>query len=431
MSKLKAARTRRLMVAGLAAFALVAASCSDDDGGSSDTTAGEETTTTVADDALGEPNPASGEPVVVSLINEEGGDSNAQSLNTHAGIDIAVAYVNEYLGGLNGRPIEILHCAGKGTPADNQACATEAVQAGVAFYTQPYQAQEEIVVNTFAEAGIPSILNSSSSGPGMTGPHAYALTGGYPGTLGLFALAAKEAGVTKLAHMVTDVPAATGAAKALGGITFGNAGVGYEVVAVPLATPDFSATMQTAVTGGADALMATGDASFCSSFFKAYKALGLDLKKFVISVCVTDSVIQEAGDVLAGSYSQAAKNPSAEEAAIYAAAVAKYGADDIDPDPAKSSSVSDGFSVIMNVWAAFQGYTGAFDPTSIEAHLAGIVDVPLYFSGGGTATCDGKAIPIVKNVCSGSGLVGIVDAAGVFSDVKEYNAAEAYATPAG
>jgi len=414
------------MVAGLAAFALVAASCSDDDGGSSDTTAGEDTTT-VAEDALGTPNPASGDPVLVSLINEEGGDSNAQSLNTHAGVDIAVAYVNEYLGGLNGRPIEIVHCAGKGTPADNQACATDAVQQGVAFYTQPYQAQEEIVVNTFAEAGIPSILNSSSSGPGMTGPHAFALTGGYPATLGLFALAAKDAGVTKLAHMVTDVPAATGAAKALGAMTFGNVGVGYEVIAVPLGTPDFSATMQTAVAGGADALMATGDASFCSSFLKAYKALGLDLKKFLISVCVTDSVIQEAGDVLAGSYAQPSKVASDEEKAVYAAAVAKYGSSDIDPDPAISSSVSDGFSVIMNVWAAFQGYTGAFDAASIEAHLATVTDMPLYFGGGGTATCNGKAIPIVKNVCSGSGLVGIVDAEGKFSDVKTYDAATAYA----
>ena len=424
MSKLKVARKRRLMIAGIAAFALVAASCSDD----SDSDGGNETTTTAAEtDSLGEPNPATGDPVVVSVINEEGGDSNAQSLNTRTGMEIAVKYVNEYLGGLNGRPIEIKHCAGKGTPGDAQACATEAVQAGVAFYTQPYSAQEEIVVNTFAEAGIPSILNSSSSGPGMTGPHSFALTGGYPATLGVFALAAKDAGVTKLAHLVTDVPAATGAAKALGGITFGNVGIGYEVVAVPLGTPDFSATMQTAVATGADALMATGDASFCSSFLKAYKALGLDLKKFLISVCVTDSVIAEAGDVLEGSYSQAAKNASDEEKAVYAGAVAKYGTDDIDPDPAKSSSVSDGFSVIMNVWAAFQGYTGEFDAASIEAHMAAAKDIPLFFSGGGTATCDGTAIPLTKNVCSGSGIAGIVDAEGGFSDLKTYNAADAYA----
>ena len=423
MSKLNAARTRRFMVAGIAAFALVAASCSDDkDSG------GEATTTTAAEDVLGTPNPATGDPVVLSLINEEGGDSNAQSLNTHAGIDIAVAYVNEYMGGLGGRPIEIHHCAGKGTPTDNQACADDAIQTGVAMYIQPYSAQEEILVNAFANAGIPSFLNSSSSGPGMTGPHAFAFSGGYPATLGVFALAAKDAGVTKLAHLVTDVPAATGAAKALGAMTFGGQGIGYEVVAVPLGTPDFSAVMQTAVAGGADALMATGDASFCSSFLKAYKALGLDLKKFVISVCVTDSVIAEAGDVLAGSYSVVAKAPTAEESAIYAAAVAKYGSADIDPDPIKSSSVSDGYAVIMNLVAAMNGYTGDFSAASIEAHLAAATDIPLWAAGGATATCDGKAISLVKNVCSAAQVVGVVDAEGNFSDSKTYDAALAYAS---
>ena len=415
------ARKRRFVVAGIAAFALVAVSCSDDkDSG------GDSTTTTAAEDVLGTPNPATGEPIVLSLINEEGGDSNAQSLNTHAGIDIAVQYANEYLGGVNGHPIEIMHCAGKGTPTDSQACADEAVQAGVAMYIQPYSAQEEIVVNTFAAAGIPSFLYGSSSSPGMTGPHAFAMSGGYPATLGVYAIYAKQIGVTKLAHLVTDVPAATGAAKALGAMTFGHEGVGYEVIAVPLGTPDFSAVMQTAVASGADALMATGDANFCTSFLKAYKALGLDLKKFVISVCVTDSVISEAGDTLAGSYSILGKNPSAEESALYAAAVAKYGSKDIDPDPTKSSSVSDGFAVIMTLLAAMDGYTGDFSPASVEAHLAALKDVPFFFGDGATATCDGQAIPLIKNVCSAAQIIGVVDAEGNYSDMQTIDAKAAY-----
>src|SRR3546814_16980112 len=83
--------------------------------------------------------------------------------------------------------------------------------------------------------------------------------------------------------VVIDVPSATQAAEALGGIVFGKAGVAYEVITAPPGTPDLTPQLQAAVDSGADAIGLTGDVTFCTSFLQAYQTLGLDIPKYMIA----------------------------------------------------------------------------------------------------------------------------------------------------
>src|SRR3546814_12667163 len=83
--------------------------------------------------------------------------------------------------------------------------------------------------------------------------------------------------------VVIDVPSATQAAEALGGIVFGKAGVEYEVITAPPGTLDLTPQLQAAVDSGADAIGLTGDVTFCTSFLQAYQTLGLDIPKYMIA----------------------------------------------------------------------------------------------------------------------------------------------------
>ena len=100
------------------------------------------------------------------------------------------------------------------------------------------------------------------------------------------------------------MPAAIQGAQALGGIVFKAAGVGFTVVPVNPGTADMSPQLQSAVSGGADAVGMVGDVTFCSSFLQAYNTLGLKLPRYVLSTCQDPSILDSAtlDKALAGSY---------------------------------------------------------------------------------------------------------------------------------
>ena len=180
------------LLAGLFALALIAAACGDDDdtgsSSSSTTTAEATSTTAAAADVLGEPNEATGEPVKIGLVTEGGAEAiGSQSALTETGADIAVQYANEYLGGIAGHPIDLFVCGNQATPAGAQDCANQMVEQKVAAVVLPFTGFGEAQAPVITGAGIAYVTGSGNSAAELTAPNAFALTGGYPGTLGAFA----------------------------------------------------------------------------------------------------------------------------------------------------------------------------------------------------------------------------------------------------
>lgn len=384
--------------------------------------------TTTAADPLGTPNAAKGDPILIGTINEAGsGSLDTQSANTLKGLKIAASYANDYLGGIAGHPIQIVDCGNKATPAGATDCANQMVEKKINLYTHPYSGEEGPIVKVLTAAGIPMVLGSSSSNEGLTTPGVLALTGGYPATLGAFAIDAQQRGVKKFVMVTIDVPAATGAAKALGNIVFKKEGVGFDVVAVPPGTADMSPQLQSAVSGGADAVAVTGDASFCTSFLQAYKTLGLDVKRYVIATCLDPKVIDAVGDTLAGSLATTGRAAGPDDA-LFAATVKKYGDSSINPDPAIAGGVADGWGDLMSILNGLKGYTGGIDNASLAAAFKAAKGVSIALSGGLTYTCDGTAIPLIKNVCSGQVQLGTVDAKGAVGGLTKIDSAPAFAS---
>jgi branched-chain amino acid transport system substrate-binding protein len=438
-------RPVRLLLA-LLAFVLLAAACSSDDDAAPDGTAADGTASdgTSADDttgtseappvdasaALGEPNPASGEPVVVGLISASDADNSlaAQFTRVEDGMNAAVEYANEYRAGAAGRPIELFVCQGGETPAGSQDCANQMVNRGAVAVVMPFTGQGAAIVPVLANAGIPYITLSGASQEELTTPGAFALTGGYPATLAAFAQHAADNGVGKLALVVTDVPGALSAAQALGAIVFGNAGVEFETIPVPLGTADMTPQVQAAADGGADAIAMTGDLTFCSSFLQAYQTLALDQPRYLIATCIDPTVLDAFGNLIEGSIMTGLTSPdtTTEDAEVYAGIAETYG--DFDPDPTVSTGQAGGVVPLLTFVNLMDSYQGEVTATGILDHIRTAVDVPIFLGAGASFTCDGTAISLLANVCSADTFIGTVDAEGTITDPELIDVGPLFAT---
>ncbi len=418
--------TRWRVVCGLAAMALLVGACSDD--GDKDADSDKSSTTAAAAEVLGAPKEATGEPVTIGIITEGGSEAiGSQSELTEQGAKIAVEYANEYLGGIGGRPIELFVCGNQASPAGGQDCANQMVDKGVVAVTLPFTGFGAAQAPIITGAGIAYVTGSGNSPEELTAPNAFALTGGYPGTLGAFAKHSQQQKVKKFAMVTIDVPSATQAAETLGGMVFKNADVEYEVVAAPPGTPDLTPQVQSAVDGGADAIGVTGDVTFCTSFLQAYQTLALDQTKYVIAPCVDKTVIESLGDVLAGSWIATITANQGQDADIYSALLDRYASGEgIDPDPVVSSGVAAGVGTVLNLVRAMNGLSGDVTAATVLAQMKAAKDVPLFLGGGQTFTCDGTAIPILPNVCSAGFQMGTLTADGGIENLEPVDASDLF-----
>ena len=206
-----------------------------------------------------------------------------------------------------------------------------------------------------------------------------------------------------------NVPAAIQGAQALGGIVYKAAGVGLTVIPVNSGTADMSPQLQSAVSGGAQAVGMVGDVTFCSSFLQAYNTLALKLPRYVLSTCQDPSILDSAtlDKALAGSYITTTTQSSKADLATYAAIIKKYDPK-ASPNPNISSNQADGVTPVLTLAAIMKGSTQPVTAAGIKTQTETAKNVVIPLSGGLTFTCNGTAIPLLKSVCSSSAAIGVI-----------------------
>jgi branched-chain amino acid transport system substrate-binding protein len=368
---------------------------------------------------------ATGSTVTIGLISDAGG---AGAVGTgplvEQGAKAATEYWNADLGGLEGHKVNLYICENQSTPAGGQSCANDMVQHHVVAVVEPFTGQGQTEVPTIVGAGIPYIVVTGASTAELETPGAYDLEGGFPAYLGAMAMSAKAHNFKKVAFLVENVPAAIQGAQALGGIVYKAAGVGMQIVPVNPGTADVTPQLQTAVSGGANAVGVIGDVTLCSSFLKGYETLGLKLPRYVLSTCQDPSIEKSAtlDKTLAGSYitttSKTSKADQKEYAAIIKAFLPK-----VSPNANVSSNQSDGVTPVLALANIMKGSTQPATAAGIKAQVAAAKNVVIPLSGGLTFTCNGTAIPLLKSVCSSSAAIGTIKAgkSGNVTNVKVYN----------
>jgi branched-chain amino acid transport system substrate-binding protein len=113
------------VAAGLAAVVTLSGCGSSSSGAQSGPSASASSGGGSSASALGTPNRATGTPIVLAMIADIGGPA-LSAPEAYQGAEAAVSYVNNYLGGVNGRPFKLYECSNTtNTPASSATCANE------------------------------------------------------------------------------------------------------------------------------------------------------------------------------------------------------------------------------------------------------------------------------------------------------------------
>jgi branched-chain amino acid transport system substrate-binding protein len=406
---------RPIGAAAIAVLALTAAGCSSSSSGSStapasssassstSASAAGSATAAAAGSGLGTPHKATGTPYVFGMINDETGAVTFPE--ARQGSIAAVDYVNNYLNGINGHPIQIDSCIGDGTPATAARCANQLVAdhplaiLGAADVGGPASIPIYAHANLAYLGGIPftpvpeTAANSIQFWSVSVGDNAAAAV-----------YAGKKLGVTSVAIIYFSnaqgesiLPQITPTLKAAG-VT--------KITDVPLSPTSPDPSPQAALVEGSGAQLAYVDVpNGCGNVLKALKSVGYSGKIMGIDPCGAPPVITAAAGGANGMYIASPfqlQSGSSAQAQLFMAAMKQYAA----PGTLVDSISTAGFATVMNVQQVLSTIKGT--PTTAEILAAFTTGThPNFLSH--PYTCNGQALKGAAAICNDNYLMNQIE----------------------
>ncbi|MEV0549056.1 ABC transporter substrate-binding protein [Nocardia salmonicida] len=308
-----ASNSRRIAAAAVAAACVFSvASCSDD----SSSEAGGSTS------AIAPGVKAAGAPIKIGLFNPSKGPATQAGVTT--GRNAAVEYINNQIGGINGRPIEIVDCGIDNTsPESTISCANQFVQAGVVAAVDGYNAESAAAMPILTSAAIPLIGQIPFNTATGAVPENRVFFGPPPAAFLVgFLQSLKQAGKNSLTLVNSDLPQAHQVFDGL--LTPLGKQLGIEVKSAyyPPAGPNFTALASTIADGSpaAGGLMTAPNDNTCNKLAQALKSVKYSGTVF-LAACTEYVDVMGAQAVGAQSYSPVWLPPAIDSA----------------PEPAKSN----------------------------------------------------------------------------------------------
>lgn len=409
-------------------LSLLGAACGDDDdgGSSASTTAGggdTGATTTAGGSGGGDSGrAASGEPIRLGFVNQEGDPAGDYS-DFHAGVDVAIAYINEELGGIDGRPLELEFCETR-TASGGDVCANEMVQAGVPMVIGGYNTHTGPMLPILQSAGVPLVSAAAlSSGDFPSDDNHWAImistitgyvaTGQYINSL--------DPERVSIIHI--DAPPPLQASQILAGVVEPS-GATVELFALPADAPDVTPVVSAAGADDPDVIMLAMAPPACGKVMAAVAQLGLGAQVITPPGCINLESLQSAGSGAAGTQFFSPLEPvisaePSEEMQAYFDALEAYGSG----EPTQRGA--EGFAMIMTVKSILEAAGGA-DATadSILEFMRGASQVEVYM--GVPFTCTPPPLDQAPAVCADG-----VQIWEVTDDLRAVAAADGYFTAGG
>jgi branched-chain amino acid transport system substrate-binding protein len=421
-------KTKKTLIAGIAVLGLFAAACSEDEGGESASTEAPATEAPSSEAPSGDlpvlqssidtgvaytggpGGAASGDPIKIGYINQEGGTPAFPEASV--GIDAGVWFINNFLGGVGGRPIELVKCfvtkEEDGQKCGQEMLANEDVQTVI---TGALLNGNAPLLDTLKDKK-PVFIGNPVTTPEFLATDGFALTPGSPGVIqGLAILAAKYVPelegkeVKKVAVVYNDNPAGTVAFEALTKPVL--AAFGVEVTGVPVADTAGATEMATAIqSSGAD----TADVFYplvtiqgCIGVYDALKTLEIETTVVTTGLCFgipMQDHLKAAGEEgnlpdgwYFGGYGYAYEIPGNPELDAYIDAALAWAAETGVENPEYTGFGGPTFGTLMTVVQFMNA--GAQDSASIRDAVKAFVG-PMW-GGVGDFKCGGN--PTFPSLC--------------------------------
>ena len=276
--------------------------------------------------------------IYIGWVNQQGGQVVIGGLAT-AGAQLAVRYVNDVLGGVDGHPVALVTCFVKSNEEEGTTCGQKLVN----------DKRISVIASGAVATGAQSFFGTiRGSKPVVSGVAVTPVDGAQKNAIVLFGDAGHillpfgtyARNVLKAKTAAVVYPQATGITEAALVIATGlrRAGITTKAVGYTQGQTDLTAPLTAAGATTADFVAPYGSASDCANQAKALKQLGITNSRKIMTapLCLSPQVIDALGDWPLWTYAIASSNygdPTDKGMPAYQRVINKYKAQKNAPDP--------------------------------------------------------------------------------------------------
>jgi branched-chain amino acid transport system substrate-binding protein len=372
----------RIIGVAIVAVLGITAACSDDA-----TTTAESSSNLGDTTATSAGTRATGAPIRIGFVNSEGGAFSVPELRV--GNEVAETYINDQLGGVNGRPLQVSRCTTDGSPEASIDCANQLVEEGVVAVVEGTDLGGDAMLPILADAGIP-LVGHVQFGPGrMFDDNSY-----YFGAAALAYGAAAlrfyaDEGAESISWFLPDEPSSHAFTDTVLEPTSEQLGIDYATVYYDAASPNWAVLAATAVSERPDVSgsIAATDAQ-CAEMIGALRDAGYQ-GRILAASCV--GLYEALGDDAVGVDTDAdhwhpgdtASAPADKRAELeeYAAVMQAAG----------QGNAIITFADMINLSRIMATVEGPVDGAAVAGALRATTDFDSY--AGPTISCDRSVIP--------------------------------------
>jgi branched-chain amino acid transport system substrate-binding protein len=402
-------RRRALACAAIGALLLAAGACGDDSDTTADDPAGSES---VSADLLGPEDHASGEPVRIGMVSE-GATPTLDNTDELRAAQATAEYWNTHMGGVGGRPVEVVTCETGADPAGATDCANQLVEQDVVAVTLSQSGVAGSVWEPLRTAGVPTFWLQASGDVAADDQSSFTMYNPQLTGFGVPLSVAESVDADKIAFVVIDVPQATETLEADAEHFTEAAGLDYEIVTIPPGTADMTSQMQEVAASGAGVVQVIGNDAFCIAAFNGLNAVGYEGEISSITQCITDATREGvSADILEGiSITSTIALGATDDPTFqrYEAVIDAYGDDVRDVDNATSMG---GYVAMASLLTALDGISGEITHQTVIDTIRAMPEADLPGGGGMTFQCGGSASAELPAVCTNQSLRTRLDAEG-------------------
>jgi branched-chain amino acid transport system substrate-binding protein len=340
---------------------------------------------------------ADGEPIRIGMINQE--DTPLGSFpELRLGAEAAITFLNTELGGVEGRPLELVPCITSFSVEQSQACAQQLSQSDVVAVTGGIDVTSNGAVPVLEQNQVPMIGGIPVNLDEMTSPISFQFSGGTPGAFAAFAHHAAESGADKVAVAYGDYGPIKASALEYGVAPLRARGIEVVEVPFPITSTDFLPVLTKAAEDDPDAIFVGAADTACAPAMRTAHDLGITAQLYLVGSCAAPGIAEEVGEEAADGRIFNVEGPVSgtdREGDLYQQVVARYGSPDL---PAQSAATVS-FRAVMNLYGLLLtvGPDDVSRPSLLAAARAAR-NVPSF--DGHPYTCDGRQIPTLPALCS-------------------------------
>lgn len=239
------------------------------------------------------------EPIHIGMINQE--DTPLGSFpELRRATEAAVAFVNEELGGVGGRPIELHTCIVSFNVEQSQACAQEMVQQDVVALSGGIDVTSNGSIPVLTENEIPQIGGIPANLVEQRSDVTFFFSGGTTGAVAAFLAHAADEGAEKAVIGYGEFESFDVTAEDYGVPVGESLGLDVETAVFPVTATDFLPILTGIADRDPDAIVMLVAGSSCVPLVQTYRDLQIEAQLYLVGACAADEIVEAAGDDMDG-----------------------------------------------------------------------------------------------------------------------------------